>query len=257
MLLNNFSLNDTPIYFAQQEFNTAPEFFLLIFDREQKTTTKQKLTVPESINATSPFLLNIIWANNSIYGLLGEDVDIKSSPMHVVKINPSDFTLTDLNIQLPTKTYTSMVMIENNLYTTTWGEGLFKIDLTNKEVTKLLFNGERVGGSRLAVIDNSHLAMMKSISGNLNGALPFELNLSNTTFIPNGTLEFFALVDVMGNGFYDSATDEFINIFSGNSQNIFSGLIKTNFRTNTESFKEIEGLQTSNRNLIVLNKVPL
>ncbi|MBU2525406.1 MAG: hypothetical protein KKC03_02250 [Bacteroidetes bacterium] len=257
ILLNNFTLNNTHIYKSLQEFNEVPEFFMLVYNRASKTTEKHKLHVPTGIEAPSPSLFNLAWSEQGVYALLVKDIDIQSPFMHLVKVNVDDYTLTDLGIQVPFKEFTSMELLNNSLYLSTWNAGIWQINLSDGEAKELLFNGESIGGSRLAAIDNNRLAFMKSHSFILNAATPVELNLLDQTYIAKGSLDFVGLVDVMGKGYYDISENEYINIITSNTLNVINGLLKTNFRNNTEVYTELKGFQSSNRNLIVLDKLPL
>ena len=139
-----------------------------------------------------------------------------------------------------------MIKINSKLYISTWGEGFLEVDLVNNSVNNI----NSINGSRIAMINNSELAVMQSVSGSINGAKPGVIDLTTQTLSDNSNGETYGLVTVFGNTIYENGI--YLNLVSSSSLNLYLGILKSNFGTNENSIVEINSTSV-NRNLIILD----
>ena len=123
---------------------------------------------------------NLKYNGSELIGLVVDEYS--NNPSKIVSIDLENYEVTDLGISFPQKDVFSMELINNDLFLTTKQNGFIKLDLNNSSVTELTDNGNRITGTRLTKISDSKLALMKLISGYVNGIKPFEYDLTNNTF---------------------------------------------------------------------------
>lgn len=241
---NNLISSEDKIYCIEYVYNPSPTNNLLVFDRNNGTSQIIPLTIPSSINGDERGIIALTWYNNNLIGVLAENVLISNLPKHLIHIDLDDNSITELGITFKEDKITSMIKIDSKLYISTWGEGFLDIDLANKSVNNVSY----INGSRLAKINDSELGMMQAISGYMNGARPAMINLPNLTVTDNSSEEVYGLVTGFGNSIYENQI--YLNLVSNND--LYLGIMKTNFETNTSSIVEINSTSVD-RNLIILD----
>lgn len=245
---NNLIATEDKIYSIEYIYNPSPTNNLLVFDRQNSTSQIIPLILPSSINGDERGIIALAWDNNTMIGILAENVLITNSTKHIININLQDNSITDLGITFHEDLITSMKKMNSKLYILTWGEGFLEVDLTNNTVNNL----SSINGSRMAQINNSELAIMQTVAGNINGGKPGIINLTNQTVSDISNGETYGLVTVFGNSIYENQV--YLNLVSSNDLNLYLGILKTDFETNENTIVEINSTNV-NRNLIILDTV--
>jgi hypothetical protein len=243
---NNLISSSGKIYSIEYVYNPSPTNNLLIFDRQNGTSQIIPLNIPSTINGDERRIIALTWDDNNLIGVLAENVLISNSTKHLININLQDNSITELGITFNENTVTSMIKINSKLYISTWGEGFLEVDLVNNSVNNI----NSINGSRIAMINNSELAVMQSVSGSINGAKPGVIDLTTQTLSDNSNGETYGLVTVFGNTIYENGI--YLNLVSSSSLNLYLGILKSNFGTNENSIVEINSTSV-NRNLIILD----
>src|SRR5690606_22540907 len=108
-----------------------------------------------------------------------------------------------------------MIKINSKVYLTTSGEGFLEVDLSNNTVNNVI----SINGSRMALINNSELAIMQLAAG---GAKPGVINLTNQTVSDNSNGEVYGLGTLLGNSIYENQV--YLNLVSSYSLNLYLGI---------------------------------
>ncbi|WP_445735995.1 hypothetical protein [Mariniflexile sp.] len=238
--------SEDKIYAIEYIYNPTPTNNLLIFDKQKSTTQIVPLTLPSNISGFERHLYALAWNNNDLIGVLAENALEKKSAKHLVTINLQDHSITDLGITFTEDLITSMKKVNSKLYLSTWGEGFLIIDLNNNTVNRL----NSISGSRMAIINDSEMAIMQVVPNILNGAKPEIINLTNLTISDNSKEEHYGLAAVFGNSIYKN--EEYLNLVAVPNLNSNLALLKTNFKTNKNTIVKIKSTSV-NINLIILD----
>ncbi|WP_435138555.1 hypothetical protein [Formosa sp. A9] len=238
--------SEEKIYAIEYVYNPSPTNNLLIFDRQNGTTQIIPLKLPSTINGYEKGIIALAWDNNNLIGVLAENVFVYNSTKHLINIDLQNNSIIELGITFHEDKISSMKKINSKLYISTWGDGLLEVDLINNSVN----NFSSIKASRIAMINNSELAIMQSVSGSIGGAKPGIIDLTTQSVSDYSNGETFGLATVFGNTIYKD--EVYLNIVSSNSLNLYLGILKTNFVTNENSMVEINST-TVNRNLIILD----
>lgn len=242
---NNLISSEDKIYSIEYVYNPSPTNNLLIFDRQNGTSQIIPLTLPSTINGEERGIIAFAWNNNNLIGVLAENVLSNNSTKHIINIDLQDNSITDLGITFNEDKITSMIKINSKVYLTTSGEGFLEVDLSNNTVN----NVSSINGCRMALINNSELAIMQLAAG---GVKPGIINLTNQTVSDNSNGEVYGLGTLLGNSIYENQV--YLNLVSSYDLNFHLGILKTNFETNENTIVEINSTSV-NRNLIILDSV--
>lgn len=243
---NTLIASSDKIYSIEYVYNPSPTNNLLVFDRQNGTSEIIPLTIPSTIQGDERGIIALAWNENDLIGVLSENVLISNSTKHLININLQDNSITELGVTFNEDMITSMVKINSKLYISTWGEGFLEVDLVNDIVNNI----SSINGGRIAVINNSELAIMQAVPGIMNGAKPEVIDLATQSVSDNPNGETYGLVTVFGNTIYENGI--YLNLVSSNSLNLYLGILKSNFEANENSIVEINSTSV-NRNLIILD----
>lgn len=243
---NTLVASSDKIYSIEYVYNPSPTNNLLVFDRQNGTSEIIPLTIPSAIQGDERGIIALAWNENDLIGVLSENVLISNSTKHLININLQDNSITELGITFNEDMITSMVKINSKLYISTWGEGFLEVDLVND----LVNNISSINGGRIAVVNNSELAIMQAVPGIMNGAKPGVIDLATQSVSDNSNGETYGLVTVFGNTIYENGI--YLNLVSSNSLNLYLGILKSNFEANENSIVEINSTSVT-RNLIILD----
>lgn len=243
---NTLVASSDKIYSIEYVYNPSPTNNLLVFDRQNGTSEIIPLTIPSAIQGDERGIIALAWNENDLIGVLSENVLISNSTKHLININLQDNSITELGITFNEDMITSMVKINSKLYISTWGEGFLEVDLVNDIVNNI----SSINGGRIAVINNSELAIMQAVPGIMNGAKPGVIDLTTQSVSDNSNGETYGLVTVFGNTIYENGI--YLNLVSSNSLNLYLGILKSNFEANENSIVEINSTSVT-RNLIILD----
>lgn len=238
--------SEEKIYSIEYIYNPLPTNNLLIFNKQNGTSEIIPLTIPSTINGDEKGIVALTWVDNSLIGVLVENLFINNSSKRLISINPQDYSISDLGITFNQDRITSIEKIDSKIYIATWGEGLVEIDLINNSVN----NFSTINGSRIKRINNSELAIMELVTGNINGAKPKIIDLTTINISDALDGESYGLWTVSGNTIYENGI--YYNLISSSNLNLFLGILKTDFETNENSIVEVNSTSV-NPNLIIVD----
>lgn len=247
---NTITSSDEKIYSIEYVYNPSPTNNLLIYDRQNNTTQIVPLRIPNNFTGDEKGILAITLSGNNLIGVLAENILINNSTKHIININLQDNSISDMGITFNEDKITSIKQIGSELYLSTWGEGFLAIDLNNNTVNNLEFNNTVLNGSRMALINNSEIAIMQTIPGSINGVKPMKINVTNQVIFDKSNNESYGLVTVFGNSIYKNQI--YLNLVSKSS--LYFGILKSNYETNENTIVEINST-TVNRNLIIIDTI--
>jgi len=227
-----------------------PSQTFLIYDELTNSTTTMQLTFPNSIASVmnGPMFSNLKYNGSELVALVIDEYS--NNPSKVVSIDLQSYEVTDLGISFPQRDIISTELINNDLFLTTRQNGFIKLDLNTGSVTELTDNGNRITGARLTKISDSKLALMKLISGYVNGIKPFEYDLSNDTFSDKSLGINYFVGSVNGKSFFHNG--EVLELVSIENE-IGQYILKANYQTN--EIKTVKILNEYEANIVIIGIV--
>lgn len=246
---NTITSSDKYIYIIEYLYNPSPTNNLLIYDKELRTTRIIPLVIPDLIQGDEPAILALHFKEDKLIGVLAENAIINNSKKYIIEIDVENFSITEIGVTFTEDSITSIEKIESFLYISTWAEGFLKIDLNNKSVETLKFNNTDLNASRMALTNNSEIALMQSVEGSINGAKPILISPDNLSIIDKSNNITYGLVTLFGKTILDD--DTYLNIVA--SESIYLGILKCNYETNENQLIEINSTSV-NRNMIIVDK---
>ncbi len=250
--INTITSSIDKIYSVELVYNPSPTNNLFVFDKSTNTSEFISLEIPESINGNEQAIIAMTYDGENLIGILVEDALKPNSIKHVVIINPQNFEMTDTGVSF-NEDYiiTSINVLSDKLFLSTWDKGLYEIDILNNTINSIDFDGIQLNGSRMAIIDNSRIALMNNLGpGYFNTAKPVELNLSDKTIIEKSNGDIYGLVSIVGNTIYKDGT--YLNLVS--TSELYFAILKCNYITEKNKLIEVE-LNDISRNMIVVGVI--
>jgi len=236
------------IYAVEYLYNPSPTNNLLIFNRQNNTSQIVPLTLPGTISGDERGIVALTWSGDNLIGVLAENVLNTRSVKHLISIDPQDYSTSELGITFNEDRISSIEKRESVLYIATWGEGFLEVNMENSTVAPLEFNNTALNSSRMAIINDTEIAVMQAVEGFINGARPVSINTANQTISDESNSEVYGLVTVLGSSIYENQI--YFNLVS--RDNLYLGILKSNFQTNENTIVEVNST-TVNRNLIIVD----
>ncbi|CAN5160972.1 hypothetical protein BH23BAC2_BH23BAC2_21970 [soil metagenome] len=144
--LNTLTFSPTNLYIYEHKFPPL-QSTIHVYNRTTKTTQTKTISFPKEVFGEAPGLVSLEWdeTNGVLVGLVKEHYE--SGPNHitrVARIDPVNFEVTSMNIELDRAHVISTQLIENKIYTSTYKPGtgggsndFFQIDLATGTLTSL------------------------------------------------------------------------------------------------------------------------
>ena len=236
------------IYAVEYLYNPSPTNNLLIFNRQSNTSRIVPLTLPGTISGDERGIVALTWSGDNLIGVLAENVLNTRSVKHLISIDPQDYSISELGITFNEDRISSIEKRESVLYIATWGEGFLEVNMENSTVAPLEFNNTALNSSRMAIINDTEIAVMQAVEGFINGARPVSINTANQTISDESNGEVYGLVTVLGSSIYENRI--YFNLVS--RDNLYLGILKSDFQTNENTIVEVNST-TVNRNLIIVD----
>ena len=236
------------IYGIEYIYNPNPTNNLLIYNRETETSTIVPLTIPETISGDEKGIVALAWDNGSLIGVLVENLFQTNSTKHLVSINLDNYLISDLGVTFEQDFITSIKKENSKVYISTWSEGLLEIDLNTNFVNHL----SALNSSRMAVMNDSKIAIMESVIGSINGVRPEILDLNTDSVLDNTNDQSFGIWSVPGSTIIKDGI--YLNIITSATLNVYLGILKTDLETRENTIVEIDNTNVSVNLIIVGTK---
>lgn len=255
----NFSVSNgamvstaTNIYALEHQVvsSTETELELLIYNKSTEITQNVTLSLPADLDSGTPSITALTINGSSIYGVLN---DITTSTTKIVTINTSTFEVEDTGIQVPyiNSTITSLLYINSKIYMSTWGAGLYQMDLTTQTATEIEVLGEALNSTRMAKLDNTHIGMLKAVPNYTNGGNFIILSLEDYSITNTFQNNIYQVSSISGNGFFNEDTYYVYGTSVDTPE--YPGLLAFDVYAGSYSF--INNSNTLTGNLIILDTI--
>lgn len=241
-ITNNLISTDKSIFSMEYTYTPTPTNNLLKYDRQTGSSQIIPLTLPSTIEGYDRCIVALAVDDNNLIGVLNEDLLRDHAPNHIINIDLQNYSVTDLGISFNESYISSLLKIGSILYISTLREGFLIVDLEQKTIEKL----DAVNGGKLALRNNSELAIMLEGQGGYKPGL-FNLNTKHISDHSNG--ESFGIVADFGNAIYTDQT--YYNLITDRDLNLHLGILKTDFKTNTNSIIPVKSTTVDNNLIIV------
>jgi hypothetical protein len=252
--LSSIVSSEDKIYALEYFYNPGPTNNLLIFDKQTGTTNMVVLDIPENLIGDENMIFGLTTYGPNLIAILSENAFETNGTKHLVLINLESYQLEDLGITFSEDRISSIQYLNDKIYISTGNEGFLELNLNTNSVNNIQFSNTIINGSKLAVVDNNRLALMQFDNTNniLNDFKPIELNLTNQTYVEKSNNTTFGYVNPSGTTIYKN--NEYINLFSSSELEIYYGILKCNFETDTIEMVTINS-NDLNRNMIIVGTV--
>ena len=215
---------ENTIYAVEYLFDEAQTNNLLIHDIASNTTQRIPLTFPSNIEGDQPRVLALVWDNTSnLIALVDEDFYPAGSTRHLVNISLQDYSVSEIGVTYDGDIVTSMKKVANNIYISTWNEGLIEIDLATNTLNTL----SNINGTRLATISDTQLAFMEVYGLAIRGVRPSIIDTNTQTVTPNFATASIQVNDILGGTVFANQT--YLNLVITPDVNF--GILKTDFNS--------------------------
>ncbi|WP_418639032.1 hypothetical protein [Winogradskyella sp.] len=252
--LGTITSTEDKIYAIEYFYDPGPVNNLLIFDKQTGTTEIIRLEIPENLIGDENAIAGLTTYGSKLIAILTEDLYLNNNIKNIVSIDLETYQIEDLGITFYENGITSMEYTNDKVYISTINEGFLEINLNTSSVNNLQFSDTIINGGKLAVIDNNRIALMQFDHNNniTNDFKPVELDITNQTFTDKSNNNLFGYATPSGTSIYKN--DEYINLFSSADLEIYYGILKCNFETNTIDMVTINST-TINRNMVIIGTV--
>ena len=252
--LSTITSFEEKIYAIEYFYNPGPTNNLLIFDKQSGTTEIVPLEIPNNLIGDENTIFALTNDGSNLIAVMSETAYQVNSTKHLVSIDLETYQIEELGITLNEDKITSIQNFNNRVYISTLTEGFLEINLNTNTVNTLQFSNTIINGGKLAVIDNDRIALIKFDHSNniTNDFKPIELDLINQTFTDKSNNNSYGFVNPSGTSIYKN--DEYLNLFSSSEFEVYYGILKSNFETDTIEMVTINSTDF-NRNMIIIGTV--
>lgn len=240
---------ETTIYGVEYAYDASDTNKLLVYDMASNTTQSIPLTFPTTIEGEQIRIIALEWDNSSnLIALVDEDFYSAGSTRHLVNINLQDYSITEIGVRYNGDIVTSMKKVGNNIYISTWNEGLIEIDLTTNTLNTI----NNINGTRLAQISDTKLAFMQAYGYAIKGVRPSIIDTASQTVTPNFETASIQVEDILGGSVF--VNQNYYNLVVG--PGVPFGVLRTDFSSDKSILTPVSSLTLTSR-IHIVNAIPV